>query len=43
MDKKNQRRLNARLESDTLHIAPPSENGASADWSGFAQQQLADE
>ena len=42
-DQRNQRRLDARLESDALHIAPFTENGASADWSGFAQQRLADE
>jgi len=42
-DQRNQRRLDARLESDALHIAPSPENGTSADWSGFAQQRLADE
>jgi len=42
-DQRNQRRLDARLESDALHIAPSPENGPSADWSGFAQQRLADE
>ena len=40
-DQRNQRRLDARLESDALHIAPSPENGTSADWSGFAQQRLA--
>jgi hypothetical protein len=40
-DQRNQRRLDARLESDALHIAPSPENGASDDWSGFAQQRLA--
>jgi hypothetical protein len=42
-DQRNQRRLDARLESDALHIAPSPENGNSADWSGFAQQRLADQ
>ncbi len=42
-DQRNQRRLDARLESDALHIAPSPENGTSADWSGFAQERLADE
>ena len=42
-DQRNQRRLDARLESDALHIAPSPENGASADWSRFAQQGIADE
>jgi hypothetical protein len=42
-DQRNQRRLDARLESDTLHISPSPENGTSADWSGFAQQRLAEE
>jgi hypothetical protein len=42
-DQRNQRRLDARLESDALHFAPSPENGTSADWSGFAQQRLADE
>ena len=35
--------VNARLESGALHIAPSPENGASADWSRFAQQRIADE
>jgi hypothetical protein len=42
-DQRNQRRLDARLESNALHITPSPENGTSADWSGFAQQRLADE
>jgi len=42
-DQRNQRRLDARLESGALHIAPSPENGASADWSRFAQQRIADE
>jgi hypothetical protein len=42
-DQRNQRRLEARLESDALHIAPSPDNGTSADWSGFAQRRLADE
>jgi hypothetical protein len=40
-DQRNQRRLDTRLESDALHIAPSPENGTSADWSGLAQQRLA--
>jgi hypothetical protein len=42
-DQRNQRRLDARLESDALHIAPSPENGTSADWADFAQQRLADQ
>jgi hypothetical protein len=42
-DQRNQRRLDARLESDALHIAPSPDNDTGADWSGFAQQRLADE
>jgi len=42
-DQRNQRRLDVRLESDALHLAPSPENGTNADWSGFAQQRLADE
>jgi len=42
-DQRNQRRLDARLESDALHFAPSPDNGTSSDWPGFAQQRLADE
>jgi hypothetical protein len=42
-DQRNQRRLDARLESDALHIAPSPGNGTSADWSSFTQHRLADE
>ena len=42
-DQRNQRRLDARLESNALHIAPSPDNGTRADWSGFAQQRLTDE
>ncbi len=40
-DQRNQRRLNARLESDALHIGPPPEDDSSTDWADFAQQRLA--
>jgi len=40
-DQRNQRRLDARLESDALHIGPPPENDANSDWAGFEQQRLA--
>jgi hypothetical protein len=39
-DQRNQRRLDARLESSALHIGPPPENVSSTDWAGFAQQRL---
>jgi hypothetical protein len=42
-DQRNQRRLNARLESDALHIEPPSENDSGTDWADFEQQRLADQ
>ena len=38
-DQRNQRRLNARLEPDALHVAPP-ENNEKSDWADFAQQRL---
>ena len=40
-DQRNQRRLNARLEANAMHIGPPPDNDSSADWSELAQQRLA--
>jgi hypothetical protein len=40
-DLRNQRRLNARLESNALHIGPSPDNDSSTDWAGFEQRQLA--
>jgi hypothetical protein len=40
-DQRNQRRLDARLESDALHIGPPPDPDGSADWADLAQQRLA--
>ena len=40
-DQRNQRRLNARLESDALHIGPSPDNDSTTDWSDLAQQRLA--
>jgi hypothetical protein len=40
-DQRNQRRLNARLESDALHIGLPPDPDSSTDWADLAQQRLA--
>ncbi len=42
-DQRNQRRLNARLESDALHIETPPEDDKKSDWADFAQQSLSAE
>jgi len=42
-DQRNQRRLDARLESNALHISPPPDNDSSTDWADFEQQRLADQ
>ena len=39
-DQRNQRRLDARLESDALHIGPSPDNDSSTDWADLAQQRL---
>jgi hypothetical protein len=39
-DQRNQRRLNARLESDALHIEPPPEDNQKSDWADLVQQRL---
>jgi hypothetical protein len=39
-DQRNQRRLNARLEPDALHIGPSPDNDSTTDWSDLAQQRL---
>jgi hypothetical protein len=40
-DQRNQRRLDARLESDALHIGPPPDPDGSTDWTDLAQQRIA--
>jgi hypothetical protein len=40
-DQRNQRRLDARLETSALHIGPSPDNQDESDWSQFAQQRLA--
>jgi hypothetical protein len=40
-DQRNQRGLDARLESDALHIGPPPDPDGSTDWADLAQQRLA--
>jgi hypothetical protein len=39
-DQRNQRRLDAILESNALHIGPPPEDNQKSDWADFAQQRL---
>jgi hypothetical protein len=39
-DQRNQRRLNARLEPEALHIEPPPEDNQKSDWADFAEQRL---
>jgi len=39
-DQRNQRRLNARLELDALHIEPPPEDHQRSDWADFVQQRF---
>ncbi len=39
-DQRNQRRLDARLESDALHIGAPPEGNQKSDWADFVQQRL---
>ena len=40
-DQRNQRRLDARLEANGLHIGPPPDSDGSADWTDLAQLRLA--
>src|ERR1017187_1602351 len=40
-DQRNQRRLDARLEANAMHIGPPPDNDSSTDWADLAQQRLA--
>ena len=40
-DQRNQRRLDARLESSALHIGPPPENVSGTDWADLARKRLA--
>jgi hypothetical protein len=37
-DQRNQRRLDAILEANALHIGPPPEDNQKSDWADFAQQ-----
>lgn len=38
-DQRNQRRLDARLESNALHISPSPDGDSNADWADLAQQR----
>jgi hypothetical protein len=40
-DQRNQRRLDARLEVNGLHIGPPPDCDSGTDWADLAQQRLA--
>jgi hypothetical protein len=40
-DQRNQRRLDARLEANAMHIGPPSDHDGSTDWVDLMQQRLA--
>jgi hypothetical protein len=40
-DQRNQRRLDARLEANAMHIGPPSDHDGSTDWVDLAQKRLA--
>ena len=40
-DQRNQRRLDARLEANAMHIGPPPDHDGSTDWVDLAQQRLA--
>ncbi len=40
-DQRNQRRFNARLEANAMHIGPPPDSNGSTDWADLAQQRLA--
>jgi hypothetical protein len=40
-DQCNQRRLDARLEANAMHIGPPPDPDGSTDWADLAQQRLA--
>ena len=39
-DQRNQRRLDANLESSALHIGPPPEDNQKSAWADFVQQRL---
>jgi hypothetical protein len=39
-DQRNQRRLDATLDPNALHIGPPPEDNQKSDWADFAQQRL---
>jgi hypothetical protein len=39
-DQRNQRRLDARLESNALHLGPSPDNDNISDWADFVQQSL---
>jgi hypothetical protein len=42
-DQRNQRRLDARLEANAMHIGPPPDHDGSADWADLAQPRLANQ
>jgi hypothetical protein len=42
-DQRNQRRLDARLEANAMHIGPVPDHDGSTDWADLAQQRLANQ
>ena len=42
-DQRNQRRLDARLEANAMHIGPAPDHNGSTDWADLAQQRLANQ
>jgi len=40
-DQRNQRRLDASLKTNAMHIGPPPDHDSSTDWADLAQQRLA--
>jgi len=42
-DQRNQRRLDARLEANAMHIGPAPDQDGSTDWADLAQQRLANQ
>ena len=42
-DQRNQRRLDARLEANAMHIGPAPDHDGSTDWADLAQQRLANQ
>jgi len=40
-DQRNQRKLDARMEANAMHISPPPDHDSSANWADLTQQRLA--